>query len=92
MKRVMVTREKFYDIRRMYKCYFRWNKNIRKELCKNFEVSPTTLTRILQSRNFREYKASGQVYGKGVKVLRKRYMFILFIIAIMAMFINLLIK
>jgi len=87
MKRQFVTRKKFYDIRRDAK---NWKSVDYIET--KYNISKTTILRVYNAHNFREYKEMGKTYGKGVKVLRLRYMFILFIIAIMAMFINLLTK
>ena len=57
-----------------------------------FEVSESTVARVMKARNFKEYKASGNVYGKGVKVLRKRYLFLLIVVLIVLVIINQLIK
>lgn len=92
MKRIMVTRKKFYDIRRFFKEYTKDGHNSKETrfvIIHGWMVSPTTLTRILKARNFKEYKASGQVYGKGVKSLRKRYLFILGVIAVVLLVLNL---
>ena len=85
MTRSFITRKKFYDIRRETKRGWYTREEIRAKT----EVSQTTLTRILQARNFKEYKASGNVYGKGVKYLRKRYLFILGVIAVVLLILNL---
>ena len=85
MKRLKITRSKFYDIRRFIKRGW----DTRKDLCDIFEISPTTLSRIEHAKNFKEYKASGSIYGKGVKVLRKRYLFILGVIAVVLIILNL---
>ncbi len=92
MTRSFITRKKFYDIRRFFKEYTKDGHNSKETrfvIIHGWMVSPTTLTRILQSHNFREYKASGNVYGKGVKVLRKRYLFILGVIAVILLILNL---
>lgn len=88
MKRIMVTRKKFYDIRRTNKLsYYSLNG-----LSSLYNIDVSTVFRILKARNFREYKASGNVYGKGVKSLRKRYLFLLIVVLIVLVIINQLIK
>lgn len=86
MKRQFVTRKKFYDIRRF------WKRSLffvtRVEFSKELEISPATLTRVLKSRNFKEYKQMGNVYGKGVKSLRKRILFILLVLVVVLLLIN----
>lgn len=93
MKRIVVTRKKFYDIRRVYKDLVKrgmseYRPARRLYLFKEFNMSPTTLTRILKAHNFQEYKASGNVYGKGVKSLRKRYLFILGVLVVVLVLLN----
>ena len=88
MTRSFITKKKFYDIRRAVKLGRRFGLS-QTTVCKGANLSPTTITKILQARNFREYKASGQVYGKGVKSLRKRYLFILGVIAVVLLILNL---
>lgn len=85
MKRQFVTRKKFYDIRRNYRLVF-WLS--RKDLCRIHNISQATLTRILKARNFKEYKQMGNVYGKGVKSLRKRILFILLVLVVVLILIN----
>ena len=89
MTRSFITRKKFYDIRREFKRYDNTWFFQRNRIYEKFDISPTTLTRILKARNFKEYKASGNVYGKGVKSLRKRYLFILEVIAVVLLILNL---
>jgi hypothetical protein len=88
MTRTFITRKKFYDIRREWK----HTRVSRRDFCELFEIAKSTLTKILQARNFKEYKEMGGVYGKGVKVLRKRYLFILIVMVVVLIIINQLIK
>lgn len=84
MKRQLITRKKFYDVRRIVKNAWYSNKYVLREA----EISQTTLTRILKARNFKEYKQMGNVYGKGVKSLRKRILFILLVLVVVLILIN----
>lgn len=87
MKRIRITRSKFYAIRKAIKLGI-----TPKEVCERIDVVPSTITKILKAHNFKEYKEMGMVYGVGVKVLRKRYLFILAIMVVVLVVINLLIK
>lgn len=87
MKRIRITRSKFYAIRKAIKLGV-----TPKEVCERIDIVPSTITKILKAHNFKEYKEMGRVYGVGVKVLRKRYLFILAIMVVVLVVINLLIK
>lgn len=84
MKRLKITRSKFYAIRKAIKLGV-----TPKEVCERIDVVRSTVTKILQARNFKEYKEMGKVYGVGVKVLRKRYLFVLLVLVSILLFINL---
>lgn len=84
MKRQMITIKKFYAIRKAIKLGI-----TPKEVCERIDVAPSTITKILKAHNFKEYKEMGKVYGVGVKVLRKRYLFILAVIAVVLLILNL---
>lgn len=84
MKRLKITRSKFYAIRKAIKLGV-----TPKEVCERIDVVPSTITKILKAHNFKEYKEMGRVYGVGVKVLRKRYLFILIVIAVVLLILNL---
>lgn len=85
MKRIFISRKVFYAVRRISK---RGIYDI-KDIAIDFKISRTTITRILKSHNFKEYKELGSIYGKGVKSLRKRYLFILGVIAVVLLILNL---
>jgi hypothetical protein len=91
MRRMFITRKRFYEIRRFYKRHYVevGHIKIRQHIVNAWDLSQSTLSRILMAKNFKEYKLSGNVYGKGVKVLRKRYIFILFLVGILALMLNL---
>lgn len=87
MKRLKITRSKFYAIRKAIKLGI-----TPKEVCERIDVVPSTITKILKAHNFKEYKEMGRVYGAGVKILRKRNLFILGVLVILLTVINLIIK
>jgi len=94
MKRIMVTRKKFYDIRRNFKAlqmepWGRTPTEARAEVICFAEISPSTLTKVLQARNFKEYKQLVNLYSRTMKKLKRRILFILAVTAIVLLFINL---
>lgn len=84
MKREFITQRKFYAIRKAIKLGIEPS-----EICRRIDVVRSTITKIMQAKNFKEYKKMGQVYGKGVKVLRKRYLFVLGVLAVVLLILNL---
>lgn len=91
MTRTFITRKKFYDIRRSHKRQdFPFNTEV--ETAKHFEVSRSTVFKILKARNFKEYKQLVNLYSRTMKKLKRKYLFILAVIAVILVIINLLIK
>lgn len=83
MKRLKITRSKFYSIKRLAKMFKRsW-------IMKELNISGSTITKCVQCKSFKEFKEAGKTYGAGVRVLRLRYLFILVVIAVVLILLNL---
>lgn len=67
MKRIKITRSKFYAIRKAIKLGVK-----PKEICERIDVVPSTITKILQARNFKEYKILINLYSRNMKKLKKK--------------------
>lgn len=84
MKRLKITRSKFYAIRKAIKLGI-----TSKEVCERIDVVPSTITRILKARNFQEYKLLGNKYSRLMKKLKKRVLFILGVLVVLLVILNL---
>lgn len=91
MTRTFITRKKFYDIRRVYKQAQKIGYTVtqaRQKIISTIQISPSTLTKVLQARNFKEYKQLVNLYSRTMKKLKRRILFILAVIAVVLILLN----